>query len=257
MTHNDNNNRPFEEARRAAERKAALRKQAEEQIRDMEPAPLSAQPPEEYQRVLHELRVHQIEFEMQNEELRTAQAEITAGQARYFDLYDLAPVGYCTLSEHNMILEANLTAATLLGKARSALVKQPLSGFILKDDQDIYYLHRKKLLETSEAQEWELRLVKPDGAVFWAHLTATTAQAEDGAPVFLVAIGDITGRKQAEEQKAAAFSALQQEKDELKRWQSLTVGRELAMIELKKEVNALLRQAGQPEKYEIVQGRTE
>ena len=96
--------------------------------------------------MLHELRVHQIELEMQNEELRRAQAELDAARARYFDLYDLAPVGYCTLSEQGLILEANLTAATLLGVARGALVKQPFTRFILKEDQDIYYLHRKTAL---------------------------------------------------------------------------------------------------------------
>ncbi len=178
---------------------AALRKQAEEQARNMEPASLSTQTPEEIQRVLHELRVHQIELEMQNEELRTAQAQIEAGRARYFDLYDRAPVGYCTLSEKGMILEANLTTATLLGMIRGLLVRQPISRFIFKDDQDIYYLHRKQLFETGEPQECDLRLVKPDGARFWAHLTATAAQAEDGAPVCRCVLSDITERKQAEE----------------------------------------------------------
>ncbi len=102
--------------------------------------------------------MHQIELEMQNEELRRPQAELDAARARYFDLYDLAPVGYCTLSEKGLILEANLTAATLLGVARGALVKQPISRFILKEDQDIYYLHRKQLFETGEPQTCELRI---------------------------------------------------------------------------------------------------
>ena len=136
---------------------------------------------------------------MQNEELRAAQAEIEAGRARYFDLYDLAPVGYCTLSEQGLILEANLTAATLLNVNRGALVKQPISRFIIVDDQDIYYLHRKKLIETGEPQEYELRLAKQDGAHFWAHLTATSARAEDGAPVCRCVLSDITTRKLAEE----------------------------------------------------------
>ncbi len=155
--------------------------------------------PEALQKVLHELRVHQIELEMQNEELRTAQAEIEAERTRYFGLYDLAPVGYCTLSEKGLILEANLTAATLLGTSRGLLLKQPMTRFIDTEHQDLYYLHRKKLLETGEPQEFELRLIKPDGAPFWAHLKTTAAQAEDGAPVCRCVISDISERTQAEE----------------------------------------------------------
>ncbi len=170
---------------------AALSKQAEEQTRNMDPTNLSAQTPEELQQMLHELR-------MQNEELRTAQVE--AERARYLNFYDLAPVGYCILSENGVILEANRTTATLLGVIRSALVKQPLTRFIIKEDQDIYYRHRKQLLESGEPQECDLRLVKPDGALFWAHLSGIVAQVEDGAPVCNVMLSDITGRKQAEEE---------------------------------------------------------
>jgi len=155
--------------------------------------------PEKLRQTLHELRVHQIELEMQNEALRAAQARLEAGRARYFDIFDLAPVGYCTLSENGLILEANLTAATLLGMARGALVNQPISRFILDEDQNIYYLHRKNLFETGENQECELRLVKPDGACFWVYFKATVAQAEDGAPVCRVVLIDITDRKRSEE----------------------------------------------------------
>jgi PAS domain S-box-containing protein len=178
----------------------ALRQQAEARLAQSPdiPKPLS---PDEIREALHELRVHQIELEMQNEELRTARDEIEAGRTRYFDLYDLAPVGYCTLSEQGLILEANLTAATLLGAPRGKLVKRPLSNFIFKEDQDSYYLHRKKLLESGQSQECELRLLKPDGAVFWAQLTATAAQAEDGAPVCRVVLLDVTERKRAEKDR--------------------------------------------------------
>jgi len=128
-----------------------LRRRAEEIARE-KAAPsaenLQALSPEETRQTLHELRVHQIELEMQNEELRRAQADLDAARARYFDLYDLAPVGYCTISEKGLILEANLTAATLLGVARGALVNQPFTRFILLEDQDIYYLHRRQLFET-------------------------------------------------------------------------------------------------------------
>ena len=125
-----------------------LRWRTEEIIREkaaQPPEKLEAPSPEETRRTLHELRVHQIELEIQNEELRRAQAELDAARARYFDLYDLAPVGYATVSEKGLILETNLTAATLLGVARDALVKQSFSRLILKEDQDLYSLHRKKL----------------------------------------------------------------------------------------------------------------
>ena len=155
--------------------------------------------PEEVRQTLHELRVHQIELEMQNEELRTAQIRIEEGRARYFDLYDLAPVGYCTLSEHGLILEANLTVATMLGMTRGALVKQPFSRFILIEDQNVYYLLHKQIFGTGQPQKCELRLVKPDGTLFWVHLAASAAQTDDDAPVCRVVISDITDLKQAED----------------------------------------------------------
>ena len=198
MTNQDNTPKGATELRQKAE--ALARQRAARTPEDSK-----ALFPEEIRDTLHELRVHQIELEMQNEELRRAQAEIEAGRARYFDLYDLAPVGYCTLSEKGLILEANLTAATLLGTNRGELIKQPIFGFILKEDQDIYYLRRKQLFETVEPQECELRMVKPDGAFIWVHLTATAAQAEYGTPVCRVVLSDITKRKKTEEQIKASI----------------------------------------------------
>jgi len=144
--------------------------------------------PEETQQALHELRVHQVELEMQNEELKAA-------RARYFDLYDLAPVGYITVSEQGLVLEANLTATTLLSVSRGNLMNQLLTRFILKEDQDIYYLHRKKLLDTGKPQMCELRMVKKNGTVFWAHLSGAAARAEDGTTACRVVMSDITESK--------------------------------------------------------------
>ncbi len=148
---------------------------------------------------LHELQVHQIELEMQNEELRRAQEELIASRTRYFKLYDLAPVAYLTLDENGIILEANLAASTLLGVARGALVKKLLTRFILKEDKGIYYLYRKLLFQTGDPQSCELRMVNMDGTAFWARLETTVTQDEGGSLVFHFIISDITDRKRAEE----------------------------------------------------------
>ncbi len=183
-------------------RKDELRKQAEKKFQAAQHVPedLAALSPAEVRRTLHQLRVQQIELEMQNEELRTAQVDLDAARARYFDLYDLAPVSYVTVSEQGLILEANLTATTLLGVARGALVTQPITRFILQADQDIYYQHRKQLFETGAAQAFELRMVKKDGAQSWVHLDATVAQDAAGAPVCRVVLSDITARKRVDEE---------------------------------------------------------
>jgi PAS domain S-box-containing protein len=164
---------------------------------------LEAVSAEEIRRTLHELGVHQIELEMQNEELRRAQVELDTARARYFDLYDLAPVGYCTLGEQGLILEANLTAATMLGMARGALTKKFLTRFIFKEDQDIYYRHHKRLIETGEPQSFELRLVKNDGTQYWAQLATSAAQDEAGAAVLRLVLSDATERKRAEAARGA------------------------------------------------------
>jgi PAS domain S-box-containing protein len=161
---------------------------------------LESMSPEEAARTLQELRVHQIELQMQNEELRRAQVELDAARTRYFDLYDLAPVGYVTVSEKGLILEANLTAARLLGVERGALVRRRLTSFILHDDEDIYYLQRKQLLETDFPRVCELRMVRPDGAQFWARIEAVKAEGTEDVQVFRVVISDITERKRSDEE---------------------------------------------------------
>jgi PAS domain S-box-containing protein len=163
-----------------------------------------ASSPDTARQAIHDLRVHQIELEMQNEELRRAQSELEASRARYFDLYDLAPVGYLTLSEKGMVIEANLTAARLLGLTRGELVNQPLTRFILSNDQDTYYRGRRQLLETGTPQKDDLRLMRKDRDPFWARLEATRAQNGDEAPTCRVVVSDITQRKRAEQTLSAS-----------------------------------------------------
>jgi diguanylate cyclase (GGDEF)-like protein/PAS domain S-box-containing protein len=211
--------KPVKRTKSATSRPAELRRQAEKIARekaDRSPKKHEAFSPEETLRIIHELQVHQIELQMQNEEMSRAQAELDAARARYFDLYDLAPIGYCTISDHGLIMEANLTAAALLNLARERLVGQLLNRFILKEDQDIYYLHNKQLWDTCEPQTCELRMVKKNGTSFWAHLIATMAKEEGGATVCRVVMSDITERKQVEAQREEALEALRKSETQLR-----------------------------------------
>ena len=184
-----------------------LRKRAEKMVSSLSdnletlsPETLETLSPEEIQRVFHELQVHQIELSMQNEELRRSQEEIDASRKKYFDIYDLAPVGYLTLSDKGHILEANLTATTLLGVPRGSLVGRLLSQFIFKEDQDIFYRHRKQLVETGDAQAFDLRMKKQGETVFWGHIKNVMA-CDEGTPVSRIVLSDITQRKQAEDDR--------------------------------------------------------
>jgi PAS domain S-box-containing protein len=132
---------------------------------------------------------------MQNDELRRVQRELEASHARYFDLYDLAPIGYLTVDESGLILEANLSAATLLGVSRSELVKRPITRFIVKAQQDVYYQCRKQLIETGLAQTCELQVLQSEGTELWVKLNISSAQASDGSPVLRVMLGDISERR--------------------------------------------------------------
>ncbi|MFH0780822.1 MAG: response regulator [Pseudomonadota bacterium] len=170
-----------------------------------------------------ELQGHHVEDDFQNEELRRTKAELEDIRARYLGLYDGAPVGYCTISQKGQIIEANLTAATLLGAAKGELENTFISRFIVKEDQKIYALHSKQLLEQHPAfqpgsvqenseqinkpQIYALRMVKNDGSTFWAQLEVTAVKVYnldstiDSAIVHRVMLSDITERKQAEAQR--------------------------------------------------------
>lgn len=172
---------------------------------------------EEALRLVHELRVHQVELQMQNDELCRAQAELSATRERYFDLYNLAPVGYFIVSHEGRILETNLAGVAILGIPRAALVKQPITQFIFKDDQDLYYLHRRELLSTGKAHACELRMVKADGTPFWVRLMASVQEPSlptdpDSAPMSRVVLSDISEQKQIEDDKADLDARLQQAK---------------------------------------------
>ena len=156
---------------------------------------LSAQ----HQQTIHNLQVHEIELEMQNEALRRAEAQTESARARYFDLYNLAPVGYVSVGAEGKIVEANFTAGNLLGVSRNGLLEKPLSRFIAKTDQDLHYLRRKQLVAGGAAQTYDLRLRRGDGTQFRAQVSATLSQADATGSGICLAFSDVSERYQREE----------------------------------------------------------
>jgi PAS domain S-box-containing protein len=150
--------------------------------------------------LIHELRVHQIELEIQNEELRNAQLELADSRNKYCELYDFAPVGYFTLNKEGLIVGVNLTGASFLGEERGNLLKSKFSHFIAPGSQDDFYLHHKKVVESRTRQSCEVKLRRKDGTEFPAQLVSVAvAEQKDEYDQFRMTMTDITEQKLAEE----------------------------------------------------------
>ncbi len=157
---------------------------------------ISAEPAE---RLVHELRVHEFELELQNEQLRRAQAEVTASRERYMDLYDFAPVGYFTLDRFGSILEANLTGAKLLGVDRSSLVGGRFGHYVALADRDRFHFYCSQV-GSPGMLETEIRLIPRDGPEFYARLEGAHPRNAAGAgDRCMIAVSDISGSKRAED----------------------------------------------------------
>lgn len=152
----------------------------------------------EIEEIIYELHVHQIELMMQNEELQRVQMELESEKERYFDLYELAPIGYCTLDAHGVIIQTNRTTALLLGLQQTDLLQHLFSTFVINEDQDIYYLYCKKILKSKSNTICELRMFRQDQTPFWVNLT-TIVRYVNNLPLCRVAISDITERKEYED----------------------------------------------------------
>ncbi len=144
--------------------KTALRRRAEKQLQGEEAA-LAELTPEEIRRLVQELRVYQVELEIQNEELRQTQVNLEEARGRYSDLYDFAPVSYFTLDDSGRILEANLTAASLLGVERGNLIGKLLLQFVLREDTGVFNRFLPQVLENQDRQSCQVRLTGRFGEV--------------------------------------------------------------------------------------------
>ena len=150
------------------------------------------------QRLVHELQVHQIELEMQNEELQQARDEMEAGLEKYSDLYDFAPVGYLTLDREGTIREANLTSASLLGIERSRLVKRRFGLFVSAADLPAFNAFLTKVFESKAREFCEVTLLKEGKPPVEVRIEAAVAASGRECRAVLT---DITEHKRAEEDR--------------------------------------------------------
>ena len=178
--------------------KRSLRDDAEENLSRSPKSfsDLEGQTPEQ---LIHELRVHQVELEMQAEQLRVAQLALAESRDKYLDLYDFAPLGYLTLSDKALITNMNLTGAKLLRVERSRLAKARFNKFVAEKNTDEWHWYFLNLLNQGEKRSCTLMLIRGDGTAFPGRLEGILITGSDGTNTVRIAFTDISDITQVEE----------------------------------------------------------
>ncbi|MFZ5523865.1 MAG: PAS domain S-box protein [Pseudomonadota bacterium] len=167
--------------------------------------PLMEAKTQSVEELLHELRVNQIELEMQNETLRQSQTALEQSRDRYTDLYEFAPVGYITLTRDGLIRDINLTGAALLREDRKKLIRHRFANFISVADHDRWHQNFMRVQQHGERQSCELLLKRGDGTYMHAQLDGLHWVEESVAPSVRLAFTDITRFKEVDERYRRVF----------------------------------------------------
>ncbi len=190
-----------------------MRRQAEERLTDCRSNPVSSIKDEDrdVQKLVHELQVHQIELEMQNEELKRAKLEAEDALVKYSDLYDFAPIGLFTLDAKGLIQEVNLAGAASLGVERCYLMNRQFLLLVAPENRVSFNDFLKSAFETCAKQTCELKLIRNEGPAAYAHIEGTVI--EDcllNIRQCRIAVIDITERKMAEKEMLKAKDAAEE-----------------------------------------------
>jgi two-component system sensor kinase FixL len=185
---------------RAGKMTEKTRERTEELVHIAHPS-LSSMSDQDIRHLVYELQIHQVELELQNQELRETQVELASSRDRFADLYDFAPVGYLSLDSAGFIVEANLTAATLLGVERGSIPGLKFSSFVTPACQDTAYLYWQRVFDSTQRQVCELDLHRADDTPLFVRLQSTRVTGPHGPDlqcrVALMDIGD-TNRAERE-----------------------------------------------------------
>lgn len=178
-----------------------LRRYAERTLRHKKEYKLPSIALKDISSLIHELQVHQIELEMQNEELHRSQIATESMNRKYFDLYNFAPIAYFSCDQKGMINDVNLEGASLLGQERCNLFQTAFIRFFTPDSRKIFHQHMKKVLDTLEIEKCEVEMLRCDGEPFHAILeTMVVINSHGTCKEFRTAVIDITKHKILEEQ---------------------------------------------------------
>jgi hypothetical protein len=221
---------------------ALLRKQAEEKLKKKRMPKVAHLTEGDMVKLVHELDVHRIELEMQNEELRIIRDKAKTATEKYSALYDFTSSGYFTLDTDCRISWLNLSGARLLGRERSNLVNKYFKNYITLDTLGVFNDFFLKLFNNNGKETCEVRMIifkKPS-----AFVQIEGILSEDGHKC-LITMVDITRRKSAEEM-------LNHKVHELRQFNDLMVISDLEMIGLKKEINLLLQKLGEKNKFRLI-----
>ena len=149
--------------------------------------------------VLEELRIHQVELELQNDELKRTHLELASSRDHFAEIYNFAPVGYLSLDARGIIRDANLTAAAMLGLERSRLPGSRFSRYVAPTSQDAFFLLQRKMVATDASERAEIELRAAGGRSLTVELHSAM-RANDTGPrrEWLLALVDISERKAAD-----------------------------------------------------------
>lgn len=218
---------------------AVLRRKAEELLKKKS-ATKSDYSEGDLLKLIHELEVHQIELELQNDELIRAKQQAETATAKFTELYDFSLAGYVTLSASCKIEMLNLTAARMLGKERSRLIDNNFSYFISHDTLPVFEAFLGKVFNRRAKEECQVTITTDGNNLLYLNLEGIVSQKGDECYLTLI---DISDQRHA--------SDINKRAEELEKLNNYFVGREHKMIELKREINELLRNAGLDQKYQI------
>jgi len=195
-----------------------LRRRAEQTMRERSAARPVRDMPHDVRALVHELETHQIELQLQNDELRRTQLELEVSRSQYADLYDSAPVGYFVLNRSGIIRSVNRAGAELLGMPSGHMLKVPFASYLVKEDQTRFVEHLAKVFAHHGKQDVELKALGADHSLTHLHLQSLLAPTEIGLPdMCRTVVMDITERVRMASEMAALNASLERRVEEVQR----------------------------------------